>query len=98
MPQTQAIRRAVGLILYVGDVAAEKTFRAEQENHNQNRKGDDASFHSEPLRDQSRRQRFQARRVNPPHIAPAMFPIPPSTAAVNAFSPGTKPMLYLIDP
>jgi hypothetical protein len=28
----------------------------------------------------------------PPATAPGMFPIPPSTAATKAFSPGIKPM------
>src|SRR5206468_450094 len=31
-------------------------------------------------------------RTRPPTIAPGMLPMPPSTAAVNALSPGMKPL------
>src|SRR5205823_14518273 len=37
-------------------------------------------------------------RTSPPSIAPGMFPIPPSTAAVNAFRPGMKPLQGLMSP
>ena len=30
----------------------------------------------------------------PPIIAPGMLPMPPTTAAVNAFSPARKPIVF----
>ena len=34
----------------------------------------------------------------PPTIAPGMLPMPPNTAAVNAFSPGRKPIVSWTEP
>ena len=34
-------------------------------------------------------------RMSAPNMAPGMLPMPPSTAAVKAFRPGTKPLLNL---
>ena len=36
--------------------------------------------------------------TKPPTAAPVMFPIPPSTAAVNALRPATNPMLNTVTP
>jgi hypothetical protein len=37
-----------------------------------------------------RGETFRQTQHDPPSIAPGMLPIPPSTAAVNAFSPAMK--------
>ena len=36
--------------------------------------------------------------TSPPIMAPGILPMPPSTAAVKAFSPGMKPVYGLINP
>ena len=57
-----------------------------------------ASFHDEPWGRYWTAMTSTIPRMNPPSTAPLMLPIPPRTAAVNAFSPTRNPIRKSIWP
>ncbi len=75
---------------FSGASAAEQTRRAHEQDHDQDHERDRVAVGRRDVADDQHLRRCPMQE--PPAIAPGMLPMPPSTAATNALSPGMMPI------